>query len=95
MAETIPLLKDALERGGAFNLPIDFVEYFVKLHSGDWRLAQDHWERIVQAVLSTDAVERTASGHRAIQQAVRAAIALLEDMERCPLDPKPPASHRP
>ncbi|MEV6349065.1 DUF6313 family protein [Actinoplanes sp. NPDC051851] len=95
MAETIPLLQEALHSGGASNLPVGFVKYFVKLHSGDWRLAQDHWERIVEMVLKTDAVERAASGHRAIHQAVQATVSFLENMERCPLDPTSPASRRP
>ena len=86
MVEPIPLLRDALNAQRAYDFPVDFAMYFVKLHNDDWRMAQDHWERIVELVLDTDAVSPDATGDRAIRQAVRAAIVLLRGLGRCPLD---------
>jgi tetratricopeptide (TPR) repeat protein len=66
---------------------------FVKLHSNDWRLAQAHWEEIVERVLNSDAIESWATGERAVQQAVGAAVRLLVGPDlrgRCPVCRRPP-----
>ncbi len=88
MSDLIPLLADLCFRQESFNIRNGFAESFVKLHDEDWNQAQAHWERIVEKVLNTDAVEPNASGGRAMCQAVEATVALLEGTElhsRCPL----------
>jgi hypothetical protein len=88
LTELIPRLSDLCFTHATFDVSNSFVVNFVKLHNGDWRPAQAHWERIVEKVLETDAVERTASGQRAMKQAVAATVELLERTElrsQCPL----------
>lgn len=89
--ELIPHLRDLCFGKNAYGVAPDFPLRFVKLHGEDWRVAQDHWEQIVERVLDTDAVEAHASGKEAIRQAVTATVALLDQTElrrRCPLCPR-------
>jgi hypothetical protein len=88
MAEVIPRLRDLCFRRNSYQVPNGFAGDFVKLHAYDWRAAQVHWERIVERVLCTDAVEADATGWRAMHQAVAGAAILLERTDlrdRCPL----------
>jgi len=83
----IPLL-DHLCWDNPFGVNGNFAVGFVKLHKEDWTQAQDHWEIIVEKVLETDAVEKLATGDKAMRQAVTATVTLLETTElrsRCPL----------
>ena len=79
----IPHLQDLCFRRNSFEVPDGFAQSFVKLHAEDWRTAQAHWEKIVELVLDTDAVERSVSGNRAVHQAVRAAAILLSRTDLC------------
>ena len=88
MAESIPHLRDLCFSRNSYRLPAEFAVGFVRLHAENWRIAEAHWEKIVQRVLRTDAVEPGASGKRAMHQAVAGAAILLNrtDLrERCPL----------
>lgn len=84
----IPLLSDLCFEQNQFGVNGNFAVGFVKLHGESWKQAQGHWERIVKKVLETDAVEQSASGKKAMRQAVTATVTLLETTElrsRCPL----------
>jgi uncharacterized protein DUF6313 len=94
--ELIPLLTELPEVSDAEVGPgVDRTDFFIaymKLHDGDPSRAQDHWERVVQSVLATDAVDPDASGSRAIAQAVTASVTLLNrfaTLGRCPRCPVP------
>jgi hypothetical protein len=90
MSSLIPLLSQVAET--ATLLPVDFVDAFVALHGHDWDRAQSHWERIVERVLDTDAVEAHATGGKAMRQAVRATVILLARSDlrgRCPMCTRP------
>lgn len=102
MPKLIPHLKD-LHSIGEFTVPATFVEMYVNLHheSGQggapWRTAQQHWERVVERVLLTDAVAPDADGDVAIDQAVTAAVTLLHDLAEkgsCPMCPPTPPAGR-
>ena len=87
MSDLIPLLQDLFFRH-PYDIPQDFALRFVAWHGGDWRQAQDHWERIVRDVLNTDAVQLDATGSRAIEQAVKAAAIVFRPIgkdDKCPL----------
>jgi hypothetical protein len=87
MTDLIPHLKELRDSNG-FDISDGFVDRFVELHGNDWRAAQAHWEAVVERVLDTDAVEPSATGRRAIRQAVMASHILLQPMaarNRCPL----------
>jgi hypothetical protein len=86
----IPHLRDLCYRQNGYGSDPAFAEAFVKAHDNDWREAQDHWERIVEKVLNTDAVDVMASGREAIAQAVTFAAIVLgtTDLKSvCPLCP--------
>lgn len=88
MADLIPRLSDLCFIQNSFNIQHSFAMSFVKLHGDNWRQAEEHWERIVEKVLETDAVERNSSGREAIRQGVEASVHLLEGTELrscCPL----------
>ena len=90
MDELIPHLRDLCFTKNGYDVPVDFAAGFVTLHVEDWRTAQAHWEKIVDLVLGTDAVDRRASGRDAIHQAVRATVILLTRSglrRRCPFCP--------
>jgi UDPglucose--hexose-1-phosphate uridylyltransferase len=57
MTDLIPLLARTSTSNGGNQVPSDFVTAFVSLHDHDWNRAQEHWERIVERVLDTDAVD--------------------------------------
>lgn len=84
----IPHLRDLCFGRNRYRVPDGFAFGFVRLHKDDWQVAQRHWERIVQRVLRTDAVEPGATGQRALDQAVPAAAILLNRTDlrtQCPL----------
>ncbi|WP_442929434.1 DUF6313 family protein [Micromonospora sp. WMMA1949] len=88
MPDLIPRLQDLVFAKGDFAVREGFAASFVKLHAENWRQAQDHWERIVAQVLDSTAVEKEASGSRAIRQAVLGAVAVLDQpplRNRCPI----------
>lgn len=96
MPSLIPHLKDLCYIKNRFDVRPAFAEGFVKIHQiservdGPWRTAQEHWERVVERVLETDAVAHDADGDEAICQAVVAAAELLGqflDRGRCPVCP--------
>lgn len=99
MTDLIPLLVAYLEAEqeagttrvvAAGTVSTDFVRAFVALHDDDWRRAQAHWERVVERVLDTDAVDPRARGRVAIRQAVAATVLLLGRPDltgRCPVCP--------
>jgi hypothetical protein len=76
---TIPPLKDLLYEQSGYTVAGRFTRDFVSLHGEDWVRAERDWEDIVALVLDTDAVDRRATGGRAIRQAVEAAAAFLMD----------------
>ena len=76
------------DRNGEGWASADFAAAFLALHAGDDAAAQNHWERIVERVLNTDAVDPRATGRKAMRQAVRATVILLERSDlrgRCPV----------
>ena len=86
----IPHLRELCYQRNEYEVDPEFVEKFVNLHLGDWRLAQSHWEVIVGMVLNTDAVRPDASGDEAIFQAISATEVLLTRTrlrKRCPVCP--------
>jgi hypothetical protein len=88
MTELIPRLQQLAEANNGFNVPEKFVYQFVALHADDWRMSQSDWELVVARVLDTDAVEREATGRKAMCQAVAASYRLLEQFMSkgvCPL----------
>jgi hypothetical protein len=88
--ELIPHLRDLCYRQNGYGSDPAFAEEFVKAHDDNWREAQDHWELIVEKVLNTDAVDRSASGRQAVAQAVRYAGIMLGTTgmkSRCPICP--------
>jgi len=88
MPDLIPRLQDLVFTKGDVAVRKGFAASFVKLHSEDWRQAQDHWERIVGQVLDSTAVDKNASGSEAIRQAVLGAVAVLDQpplRDRCPI----------
>jgi hypothetical protein len=88
MSHLIPLLKDLCFVRNGYAVPADFGVYFVKLHDENWSVAQEHWERIVEMVLATDAIHRHLSSRRAMRRAVNVAGVLLSETplrNRCPL----------
>jgi hypothetical protein len=92
VTELIPLLRDLCFRKNKFpGVPEGFARSFISVHAEDWRIAQDHWERIVERVLDTDAVAPEADGEEAVRQAVAAAAELLARLAeggRCPACPR-------
>ncbi len=88
--ELIPLLSDLCFSQNAYQVDGSFVALFVRLHADNWTIAQEHWERIIERVLGTDAVEPEASGKDAMRQAVRATVTqlMLAKFDRCPLCPR-------
>lgn len=98
MSDLIPLLGDLCFARNGFHVQPGFVETFVKLHQSSagahegWRLAQDHWERIVDRALRTNVVSPTATGSDAVMQAVTGVMTVLEplaDRGRCSLCRRP------
>lgn len=95
MSSLIPHLRELGLGHVRFRVPPEFVFRFVKIHQSHahsdvlgWRQAQRHWERIVEAVLDTDAIDPCADDMRAMRQAVDAASELLDRLalhDRCPL----------
>jgi tRNA(Glu) U13 pseudouridine synthase TruD len=84
----IPRLTKAVTGDDREWVSADFAAAFRALHGTDDRVAQNHWERIVERVLNTDAVEPNATGRKAMRQAVRATVVLLERSDlrgRCPV----------
>jgi hypothetical protein len=84
---TIPPLHSFLYEECGYAVPPDFTVHYVILHGNDWRIAERDWEEIVALVLDTDAVERLASGGRAVRQAVEAAVEFLMEYELWPWCP--------
>ena len=88
MSELIPRLIGPAPGHGEGGASADFAAAFLALHAGDDAAAQNHWERIVERVLNTDAVDPRATGRKAMRQAVRATVILLERSDlrgRCPV----------
>src|SRR5689334_18346766 len=94
MSDLIPLLGDLCFARNGFNVTPGFLEAFVRLHQSEagahegWRLAQDHWERVVEHAQRTNVVSPTATGADAVMQAVTGVIVVLEPLairSRCPL----------
>ena len=52
----------------------NFLAVFVELHDGRWAVASDHWERSVEYLLDTDAVDPQATPGEAMHQAVVHAV---------------------
>jgi stage V sporulation protein SpoVS len=78
----IPRLEALCFNGNRFGVSSEFVVMYVQFHVGSeshdgWGLAEAHWEKVVNMVLDTDAVEADAQGDTAIAQAVGAAAVLL------------------
>ncbi|AWW36361.1 hypothetical protein DN051_06665 [Streptomyces cadmiisoli] len=69
----------------------DFAEYFAaEWHSGDWDLAEDHWELLVNRLLNSRDMEKLKPSEalrRAEQEAVNFGLALLRSSisTRCPI----------
>jgi hypothetical protein len=101
MPSLIPHLRDLVFQQNDWGVPADFVVAFLEMHGVStsapaesvkgWRTAQNHWEKVVALALDTDAVERYAQGKMAIQQAVVAAVQVLDVQRlrrgRCPICP--------
>jgi uncharacterized protein DUF6313 len=75
--ERIPRLRDRVATD-RFEIPNAFVEDFVSIHDGDWRAAQDHFEREVVFVLRSDAVGPGDPQAVAMRAAVSAAVSILQ-----------------
>jgi hypothetical protein len=95
----IPHLKTLCFGGNRFGVLPEFVVMYVKFHADSenhdegWELAEEHWERVVNLVLNTDAVKADAQGDAAIEQAVGAAAELLHLLAKqggCPQCPRLP-----
>lgn len=100
----IPHLKTLCFGGNRFGVPPEFAEKYVKMHAypgrDGWGAAEEHWERVVDRVFNTDAVKRDAQGDMATEQAVAAAVKLLDMFAKrgrcpqCPASaPPPPGEH--
>jgi hypothetical protein len=61
----------------SLGLPTGFVEHWHTAHAGNWNQAEEHWERLVERTLKTDAIDKYASPERAVHQAVAATVILL------------------
>lgn len=88
MSELIPRLIGPASADGQGWVSAEFAAAFLALHGGDEAATQNHWERIVERVLNTDAVAPRATGRKAMRQAVRATALLLERSDlrgRCPV----------
>ena len=80
------------DEGQPWAVPADFAQRWVATHGGDEKLAQDHWERRVEDIGETDAVEKHLTDARATRQAVTAAVILLKHPKvkyACWLCPQP------
>ncbi|MEV4316735.1 DUF6313 family protein [Actinocrispum sp. NPDC049592] len=82
----IPLL-DRLQYGRhGFEIPHYFAIRFVMRHDGDWKLAQDHWEIIVERFLNVGEADRGRGPRQVMWEAVLEASYVLDGMSgRCPL----------
>jgi hypothetical protein len=96
-------LYELHEEGGA---PAEFVEKFAGTwHDGDWSLAEDHWERLVNKLLQSSDMEglkRRDALRTAEQEALNLGLSLLRSpaATRCPLcaiasPQSPPRAPRP
>jgi hypothetical protein len=86
MSELIPLLRDLCFRDCGYEVPPGFVEDFVKLHRSDWLRSQDHWERMVVDVLSSELIAPREFKERAMKLAVAISSRLLHETalrDRC------------
>lgn len=84
----IPRLESLLYAGHGQAVPANFAQRFVEVHDREWGQAQQHWERVVERSLNSDAVQRYAPPKLAMRQAVSAAASILsivaENSDRCP-----------
>ena len=82
---TIPLL-DRLQYGRhGFEVPPYFAIRFVLRHNGTWKIAQDHWEIIVEKFLNVDDADQSMGPRQAMWKAVLEAAYVLDGMSgRCP-----------
>lgn len=84
----IPRLESLFYAGHGQAVPANFAQRFVEIHDREWGSAQQHWERVVERTLNSDAVQRYAPPKMAMRQAVSAAASILsiaaEKADRCP-----------
>ncbi|WP_236795083.1 DUF6313 family protein [Amycolatopsis sp. GM8] len=81
----IPLLDRLQYSRHGFEIPHYFAIRFVLRHNGDWKLAQDHWEMIVEKFLLAGESERGKGPRQAMWEAVLEASYVLDEMSgRCP-----------
>ncbi|WP_052423589.1 DUF6313 family protein [Nonomuraea candida] len=86
MSKLIPLLRDLCFRDCGYEVPPGFVEDFVKRHHADWLRSQDHWERMVVDVLSSEVIKQREPEERAMKLAVAISSRLLHETalrDRC------------
>jgi hypothetical protein len=55
--ERIPKLRDRVKTA-RFGISGEFVDYFLALHGGNWKLTQDHFEREVRVNLALDIIDQ-------------------------------------
>jgi Family of unknown function (DUF6313) len=80
----IPLLDRLQYSRHGFEVPHYFGIRFVLRHHGGWKLAQDHWEIIVERFLTAEA-ERGKGPRQVMWEAVLEASYVLDGMSgRCP-----------
>jgi hypothetical protein len=91
----IPLLGRLQYNRHGFDIPNYFAIRFVLRHEGDWELAQDHWEVIVEKFLEADELDRSKGPRQAMWDAVLEASYVLDQMSgRCPECKRPSGEGR-
>ncbi|KAA9156225.1 hypothetical protein FPZ12_028305 [Amycolatopsis acidicola] len=81
----IPLLSRLQYRKHGFEIPQLFALRFALRHELDWRLAQDHWEIIVEKFLHAGEPDRSKGPRQVMWEAVLEASYVLDEMSgRCP-----------
>ncbi|TCO59567.1 DUF6313 family protein [Actinocrispum wychmicini] len=81
----IPRLDRLQYSRHGFEIPHYFAIRFVLRHDGSWKIAQDHWEIIVEKFLTAREADRTRGSKQAMWEAVLEAAYVLDGMSgRCP-----------
>lgn len=81
----IPRLDRLQYSRHGFEIPHYFAIRFVLRHDGSWKIAQDHWEIIVEKFLKTEESNRNRGPKQAMWEAVLEAAYVLDGMSgRCP-----------
>ncbi|MGW4487965.1 DUF6313 family protein [Amycolatopsis sp. NPDC004368] len=82
----IPLLDRLQYSRHGFEVPHYFGIRFALRHQGDWKLAQDHWEIVVEKFLHVAESDRSRGPRQAMWQAVLEASYVLDGMSgKCPV----------